>query len=330
MNVSIQQLNTWSDKLRSVPWRMVLLLLGSAFLLATVFSTILAQIFMPDKIDMARKPRAVKSSMQMPSSVATLNQPALDLILTRNIFNSEGPAIDGKVAGNIVKQPHGSSAVKTDLPLKLHGTIVGADSRSGIAMIESLEGVKGINSFMLGDTVPPDAVVKEILREKVIFDRGGRLEYLEVEKPEIAGDRRRKKSGQTSAKQVSSPLAAGTPPETYKEEGFERKGSNIEMTQAYKEKLLTVDFTQVLQDAKATPHIVDGQFKGFEISKVRANSIYEKAGLMNGDIIEEINGMPLTDVAQTIKLLQSLRNATSIDVRRVRNGVPETIVVGIR
>src|SRR5690606_24595164 len=120
-----------------------------------------------------------------------------------------------------------------------------------------------------------------------------------------------------------APIATEPPPPTYKEEGFERKDREITMTQAYKQRLLTEQFTNVLQDAKATPKIGEGgEIQGFCLTRIRKDSIYEKAGLQNDDCVTEINGVPLTDTAQAIRLLQSLRNENEIEVRLMRGGAP--------
>ena len=84
--------------------------------------------------------------------------------------------------------------------------------------------------------------------------------------------------------------------------------------------MLGEDFSQVLQDAKAEPHYEGGELSGFQVNRIRQDSIYEKAGLRNGDIVKEINGIPLSDAAQAIRLLQSLRGESQIEVRVVRGG----------
>jgi type II secretory pathway component PulC len=56
------------------------------------------------------------------------------------------------------------------------------------------------------------------------------------------------------------------------------------------------------------------------MDRIRKNSFYEKSGMQNGDIIEEINGVALSDAGQSVKLLQSFRNESEIDIKVNRNG----------
>jgi type II secretion system protein C len=322
-------LATIQEKLKDTPWRGGLAVLGVSFLCASIVSTVLAKIFLPDVAAPGARGGPGGAVFNVPPPTASLSQQALDLILKRNIFNSEGPADAGTAQKPDENQPLTAEAVKTDLPIKLLGTIYGGDPYSGIAIVENT-GKRTINSFMVGDSLARDASVKEVRRERIIIDRNGRLEYADVERPEPPKNRRERKTARPAAVAGISPIATEPPPPTFKEEGFERKGNDISMAQAYRQKLLTTDFTKVLQDAKASPNMVGGELKGFVLTRIRKDSIYEKAGLQNNDIVEEVNGVPLTDVAQAIKLLNSLRNESRIDVRVNRGGTTTTLNMNVQ
>lgn len=315
------------DKFAATPWKAGLMVLGVSFLAATVCSTVAANFFFPAD---GRVPQGVKlsSNFNVPNPTSTLNQASIDMIIKRNLFNSEGSAEDAKPEdqGN---QPQTAEAVKSDLPVKLVGTIYGGDPFSGIALVEN-NSKRTINSFMVGDNLIKEAVVKEIHKERIIIDRSGRLEFIEVVKEALSRNKRKKKAATVTAGGAVAPIATEPPPSTFKEEGFERKEKEISMTQAYRNKLLTTDFTKVLQDLKATPNMVDGELKGFLLTRIRKDSIWEKAGFQNDDIAEEINGVPLTDTAQAIRLLQSLRNESEIEVRVNRGGTPTKFTLQIQ
>lgn len=310
------------EKFSAIPWRGCLVVVGGSFLLASSLSTVLAHFLLPKGAAPASKSLAAVAPINIPNPTTSLNQGSIDAIIRRNIFNSEGDAGEGAPKPDDKKDPANVEIVKSDLPVKLLGTIYGGDPFSGLALVEN-NTKKTINSFMVGDLLIKEATVKEVHREKIIIDRGGRLEYIMVDKTELARSRRKKKSAAPTTPGIA-PIATEPPPSTFREEGFERKEKEMVMTQAYRTKLLTTDFTKVLQDAKATPNMVDGELKGFCLSRIRKDSIYEKAGLQNDDCISEINGVPLTDTAQAIRLLQSLRNEGDIEIRLNRGGTPQT------
>lgn len=321
------------ERFADAPWRAALVVLGVSFLLATVASTILGHVFLPKETRPATagaSPDAPQrgQAFNVPPPTASLNQASIDLILKRNLFNSEGAAEDAKKDDQPQEQT--AEIVKSDLPVKLVGTIYGGDPFSGIALVENNQ-KHTINSFMVGDTLLKEATVKEVHQQRIIVDRNGRLEYIEVDKQELARNKRnKKKAAPKTTDQGIAPIATEPPPETFKEDGFERKQREISMTQAYRQKLLTGDFTKVLQDAKATPNMVDGELKGFVLTRIRKDSIYEKAGLQNDDIVEEVNGVPLTDTSQAIRLLQSLRNESEIEIRINRGGSPMKFTLNVR
>lgn len=320
-------------KFSSIPWRGCLVVVGASFLIASVLNTVVAHLFLSKEAGkMAGKAAtaALAPAFNVPTPAASLSQNGVDMILKRNIFNSDGSAIDeSKKDKKDDEGPKTQEAVKSDLLVKLIGTIYGGDPYSGIALVENST-KKTINSFMVGDVLTKESTVKEVHKERIIIDREGRLEYIEVDKQELSRSKRKKKAKDAPAASAIAPIATEPPPNSYKEEGFERKEKEMVMTTAYKQKLLTTDFTKVLQDAKASPNMVDGELKGFLLSRIRKDSIYEKAGLQNDDIVTEINGIPLTDTSQAIRLLQSLRNEAEIELRILRGGAPQTFTMQVR
>lgn len=323
-----KNLEKWSD----FPWRTALGVVAASFVTAQVVSNVVSYIYAPAIED---RPRAGAPGATTPSlePSPSLNKNAMESIVKRNLFNLEGATGEAETKTDSGSKSGDSSATipKTDLPLKLLGTIFAGDLTAGIAIVENTL-KKTTNSFMVDDTLINDALVHEVHQEKIIIKRGQRLEYLEIPKTELHRSLRKKKAGKiaTTSVETIAPIATEPPPPNFKEEGFERKEKEIIMSQSYRSKLLTTEFTKVLQDAKATPNMVDGELKGFILTRIRKESIYEKAGLQNDDIVEEINGVPLTDVSQSIKLLNSLRQESEIEVRVIRGGVPQKFTLGVR
>ena len=322
------------EKIFELPWRIVLVLTASAFVLAQVVSTTVTYLYAPHLKEAAAQ-LPVSPTTPAVEPTPSLSKAGVDSIVRRNLFNLEGTTGDTQApsdSGTRTPTDAAANIAKTDLPLKLWGTIYAGDVSLGIAMVENTQR-KTTNSFMVGDSLMGDAVLQEVHQEKIIIKRGGRLEYLDIAKTELHRSLRRKKAGKipsSSSSDTIAPIATEPPPPNFKEEGFERKEREISMSQAYRAKLLTTEFTKVLQDAKATPNMVDGELKGFVLTRIRKDSIYEKAGLQNEDIVEEINGVPLTDVSQSIKLLNSLRNESEIEVRVIRGGVPQKFTLSIK
>lgn len=89
-------------------------------------------------------------------------------------------------------------------------------------------------------------------------------------------------------------------------EDIKRMGDVVTISRPYMKRLLTTDVTKTLQDAKITPVMDNGHLKGHRLTRIKKDSVYEKAGFKEGDVIESINGTSVGDTAKVIKLTQSL------------------------
>lgn len=303
------------EKVRPWPWRSIVVVIVVSFLIASVASALLGWVFIgrAGKYE-SRSMDSTEPVVIHPSEAAA--KVAITKILERNVFNSEG------AMGDVDPTADGPQMAKTQLPIKVLGIIYGGNPFNGIVMIENTQN-RTVNSFMVGDQMSPEAKLLEIQREIIIIDNQGRKEFAAIEEVELRRSSRKgggKKVASAPTSLGGSGYATEAPPESFKEEGFERKGSSIEMTAEYKSRLLTTDFASVLQDAKASPNLVDGVLRGWRMDRIRKNSFWEKSGIQNGDIIEEINGVALTDAGQSVKTLQSFRNESEVDIKVNRSG----------
>jgi general secretion pathway protein C len=85
------------------------------------------------------------------------------------------------------------------------------------------------------------------------------------------------------------------------------------------------DLKSIMNQAVVRPSLNEGVQEGLIISNIAPNSLYEKMGLQNGDIIIDINNKPIQgadNLLQTVNLMQSGGN---INLNIKRNGKIETI-----
>ncbi len=90
------------------------------------------------------------------------------------------------------------------------------------------------------------------------------------------------------------------------------------------------NLNQLFTQIRAVPHFQDGKAAGFRLFAIRQDSIFEKIGLKNGDIVNKINGNELTDPARAMSLIQELRNEGHVSVEMMRNRQPTTLNYDIR
>lgn len=328
-NIDREQLLRALRFLRRFSPSWILGLAVASFILASMLSLYLSFALLP--VGKSTRPSKRETGSEVVRTEGKkLNKADIDIIVGRNIFNSEGKLGDSIEGGGARGPRAGDKLVKSDLPLKLTGVISAGDPYNGLAMFENTD-KKKISSYMVGDSIQDGVELSEIYDDRVILLRNGGREYIEISKFEMPSGRRKGPARQGNGPLALDRIASRAPPEAYREEGFERKGSTIKLTEEFKRNLLSPDrLTKVLQDAKAEPNMVGGELKGFKLTRIRENSDYEKAGFQNGDIVEEINGIPLRDAGGAIKLLNQLKNEKEIEVRVNKNGVITTMSIQIQ
>ena len=81
---------------------------------------------------------------------------------------------------------------------------------------------------------------------------------------------------------------------------------------------------------RAVPYMKDGESLGFRVFNIRPDSIFERMGLKNGDVIQNVNCNELRDPAKALSLLDTVGSASSIKIDLLRNAQPTTLSYAIR
>jgi len=236
-------------------------------------------------------------------------------IAKRNIFNSSGqeqaaaPVVEEKLDLENLKQ--------TDLKLKLWGTVTG-QNEGDYAVIEDAK-AREQNLYRVGDTIQ-NAVVKLILREKVILKVGADDEILAME--ENIGPGRSSPAARRDVRSPSSPSPAARLPVS----SYSRKiGLKADEIQKAMENL-----GQLMEQATLRPHIEDGQSAGISITGIKPNAIFRKMRLRNGDIITGVNGDAIESVEDAVKVVEQLSSGSDIQLQIKRRGREQSLDYNIQ
>ena len=74
---------------------------------------------------------------------------------------------------------------------------------------------------------------------------------------------------------------------------------------------------------------IAGIYIGFKMSQIDDGSIYQKAGVVDGDIITAVNGQELNSVAGSITLLKTLKGADHVEIDIRRGGQTVKVAVDV-
>lgn len=210
------------------------------------------------------------------------------------------------VFGSAAIQPKILEAPDTSLSWSLKGILSDPDpSRS--AAILMLQGQKE-KLYRVGAELPGNIRLQEILADRVILNRGGRLETLRLMRNTL--------SSTSSAARRAPPLPAVN---------NSRDGAAPRI-----DRDAWVNNPQRFLDViTASPVMQDGALYGLEVSPARNAREFEAAGLKSGDVITEVDGSSVADITDYRDLLKSLADAQSVSVGLERDGVPMNITISM-
>ena len=236
-------------------------------------------------------------------------------IAKRNIFNSSdqeqaaAPAVEETLNLQELKQ--------TDLKLKLWGTVTG-QNKGDYAVIEDAK-AREQNLYRAGDTIQ-NAVVKLILREKVVLKVGANDEILAME--ETIGQSRRSPAARRDVQSPSSPSPAERLPVSSYPRKIQLKADEIEKAME--------NLGQLMEQATLRPHIEDGQSAGISITGIKPDAIFRKMRLRNGDIITGVNGDAIDSVEDAVKVVEQLSSGSDIQLQIKRRGREQSLDFNIQ
>ena len=231
-------------------------------------------------------------------------------IAKRNIFNSSDQE---QVAAPVVEETLNLETLKeTNLKLKLWGTVTG-QNEGDYAVIEDAK-AREQNLYRAGDTIQ-NAVVKLILREKVVLKVGENDEILAME--ENIGRGRRSPAARRDVRSPSSP----SPAERLPVSSYPRK---IRLQADQVEKAME-NLGELMEQATLRPHIEDGQSAGISITGIKPNAIFRKMRLRNGDIITGVNGDAIESVEDAVKVVEQLSSGSDIQLQIKRRGREQSL-----
>lgn len=253
----------------------------------------------------------VSSSQSAPEPVEYTKAPlsAYTAIASRNIFNTspETAAAEPKTEKVDIDK-----LKETDLKLKLWGTVTGQDKRA-YAVIEDTK-AREQNLYRAGDSIQ-NAVVKIILREKVVLRVDDRDEILAME------EMRTGRGGRSGSKRSDVARGGSNQPRKLPVSRYPRK---IRLKSAQIEKAME-NLGQLMEQANLRPHIVDGQAAGISITGIKPNAIFRKMRLRNGDVITGLNGDSIDSVEDAVKVVEQLSSGSNIQLQIKRRGRQQTL-----
>ncbi len=201
--------------------------------------------------------------------------------------------------------------------LQLLGSIAGKGSVQ-VALIKN-KGNGQVKAFRVGQMVYDKGTLLSVDRDTMtILELDGQQTVVSS------------KMGGAWGKIKKAPKVLVSNEEKHIEDGFARVGNKTEVDRNYKDRMLKEELPNILMQASSEPVMEGGEIKGFRLFQFEEGSIFSKLGMKDGDVVQEINGVPLNNVAKTIQFLNGLRNENNVAVSIMRNGVPVQLELKVK
>jgi general secretion pathway protein C len=192
-----------------------------------------------------------------------------------------------------------NTVATTQMPLFLVGTIANTDPARGYAIIG--DSPSSAKVYSVGKTITGGTKLHSVYPDRAILDRGGKLEALLLPKKFVGGG-------------MSAATPAGANP------ADPMLGDRLRQLAANNPAAIT-------DVMRPQPVFANGQQRGYRVYPGRSRAVFNRLGLLPGDLVTAINGTPLDDPSRGMDVLQTLNSAPTATVTIERNGT--TVQVNI-
>jgi general secretion pathway protein C len=206
-----------------------------------------------------------------------------------------------KSAANVINAP------ETSLSWVLKGVLADPDpERSGAILAPQGQPEK---YYRVGDDLPGSVRLDQVLADRVILARDGKLETLRLQRRPLS-------SGAAPARRTADLPQVDSNVTLAADGGVARIDREAWMN----------DPQRFLEVVSASPVMVDGAMYGLEVSPARNAREFEAAGLQAGDVVTSVEGTPISEINDYRDILEGL-TGDSVSLTLERGGEPMTITI---
>ena len=246
-----------------------------------------------------------------------------NVIVERNFFQSALTKVSNALLGDPAANGIDSSqlegeGVPTSMRANLVGTLVADDPSWSMAVIKD-QNKNETNVYRVDGSFMDEATIVAITATKVIFNRNGAREYLEMQ------DKNAKKAVGSPALSSAAYPSPGSGDVTPGGEGIKQIGEGkYVIAKAEIDKTLG-NLNNIAMQARIIPSFKNGEADGFRLFAIRPGSLYSKLGVQNGDVIHKINGYAINSPEKGWEIFQKLKTARTIDIELTSRGVDKAL-----
>ena len=234
--------------------------------------------------------------------VRQLQEQDFQVILDRNLFDSEAVGSGGQVDLSLAELPGQATAARPAGELVLIGTVVAGDGSLALLRVG-----RKVAVYRLNDELAAGTRLIEIQRNRVTVRAHGQRRELLIKPSKESQSKLVRRGGKARSRS-----------------GIVVSGENRWKISRVAAERARADFSSLLRTARMIPQVRNGQTIGFKLVEMEKGSLIEQVGLRVGDLLVEINQVPLNSPEKALQIFQQIREANNISLGLVRNGKRET------
>ncbi|MCZ2845543.1 MAG: hypothetical protein O2U61_03460 [Candidatus Bathyarchaeota archaeon] len=196
--------------------------------------------------------------------------------------------------------------------LVLIGVVVSKDASSSVATLQNKQTGK-TNIIKIGERIL-DFTLDQVFDNRIILKKGERSFQILLGK---GSKIRAVKPVQRKQAEIKMPVPKNNPLES---PGLDSNVIKKEFNRSEIERRLEKEWALIIEKTRFVPNMVKGNISGFKILNFPEKTLLTEIGIVKNDIIKEINGVELNNVAMMFDLYDRFKNDSQFNVSILRGG----------
>jgi len=196
--------------------------------------------------------------------------------------------------------------------LVLIGVVVSKDASSSVATLQNKQTGK-TDTLRIGERIL-DFTLDQVFENRIILKKGERSFQILLGKGRVI---RAVEPVQRKPAEAQMPVLKNNPLEN---PGLDPNVIKKEFNRSEIERRLEKEWALIIEKTRFVPNMVKGNISGFKILNFPENTILTEIGIVKNDILKEINGVELNNVAMMFDLFDRFKNDSQFNVSILRGG----------
>ncbi len=196
--------------------------------------------------------------------------------------------------------------------LVLIGVVVSKDASSSVATLQNKQTGK-TDIIKIGENIL-DFTLHQVFDNRIILKKGERSFQIFLGKGSMI------KAVKPVQKKPDEAQLRVPKDESIENPGLDANIIRKEFNRSEIEKRLEKEWAEIIEKTRFVPNMVKGNISGFKILNFPENTVLTEIGIVKNDIIKEINGAELNNVAMMFDLFNRFKNDSQFNISILRNG----------